>query len=130
MKKQKTCTLLQTTTIMISFLLILTIPEKSIAGVKGHFSSSSGTKSEIVLNIGNPAPNSIIVEQRSSAKAVQTNPGAQKIRGGDITWLLRNPNPGQLHLTSQFKNPLKSKPAATVKYKDRKSGQFIVQPIN
>lgn len=98
------------------------------SAVSGRYTAASGTQIVLSLSVNTSGPTNLIVDQAIGAgnSIVSTSPSAQKINAstGQIKWLFRNVNPGQLTLSIRLKSPLKGKPRATVKYRAPGNGGF------
>lgn len=99
--------------------------------VSGRYASSSGNRIVLNLNISNPAPANLIVEQFLSAdnSIVSTSPKTKKRSGGKLKWLFRNTSPGRLTLAIQLQSSLKGTIRGVVRYRDPVSGNFIETQI-
>ncbi len=113
--------------LLVIFGVLFLAPAAAFCEVNGSLALRQ-VSSEIIIAVGNPPPQSIIVEQRTAGKVVGTEPQAQKVRSGSVTWLIRDPQAGRLHLKTQFQQPVVES-SATIKYKDRHSGEFVQRVI-
>ncbi len=98
------------------------------AGVNGHYASASGNNISLVLSVGAPAPQSIIVEQILSPSNVIRggSPQPKKInqKGGRVKWLLTNIRPGKRQIRLLLGGPLKGNIRATIRYRNPGDGKF------
>jgi len=118
--------------VILSTLIICqtTVAAKSL--VTGQYSSSSGKQIVLNLQISNPAPANLIVEQLVPPENVilSSSPRAQKSSHGKLKWLFRNTSRGQFSISINLKSPLQGMVSAVVRYRDPISGNFVESHIS
>ena len=94
--------------------------------VTGKYASSSGSEIILNLDIQNPAPRNLIVEQDLSSenKIIATSPQANKIDNtqGNVKWFFKNTKSGLLTLLIKLSDPLVGDISATVRYRSPQGG--------
>lgn len=96
--------------------------------VSGRYLSAGGKSVVLNLNVQNPSPSNLIVEQylNPGNKIVSTSPRAKKIDNHHckVKWLLKNIRSGNVTLSITLQAPLKGQPNAMIRYRDPKGGAF------
>ncbi|MCK5516089.1 MAG: hypothetical protein KAI39_04370 [Desulfobulbaceae bacterium] len=117
--------------IFLTFLVFQHVAEAKNL-ISGQYVTSSGKEIILSLQILNPAPANLIVEQYLSPKnaVVSTSPKAKKRTSGKIKWLFRNTAVGRLSISIHLQSPLQGKIRGVVRYRDPVSGNFIESRIS
>ncbi len=102
-------------------------PVEAKTPITGHYSSSSGRHIVLNIQIPDPAPANLIVEQFISSQNIilSSSPRAKKSSQGKLKWLFRNPGHGQFSISIKLQSPLQGRINAVIRYRAPDSGDFI-----
>lgn len=114
----------------IVFLLSLSPSVEAMEPVSGHYRSTFGTTIELELQVGYPAPASLIVEQYFPAglQILSAQPALQKYSStqGMAKWFLKEIKPGSYNIFLQFDQPVQSSSVrGVIRYRYPLRGYFV-----
>ncbi len=109
---------------------LLLSAEVRAEGVQARYLENSAGRSVLEIIIENPAPSSIIVNQRipGGIQVRSANPEYSKFSSGknEAKWLFKNPAPGVQHIILNYKSPLPGRGAtAVIRCKSPKDGSLM-----
>ncbi len=115
----------------VLFIYTLSFVQNVLASslVNAKYQSVSKHKVVFLVEIGNPAPSSLIVSHKHppSNKLISASPAATKMnqKAGVSKWLLKNVKPGVYPFSLSFKKPVSpGSLSLTVRHRDANSGKF------
>ncbi len=117
-------------TTLLAIIICLTQHDRLAAAesVSGRYISTSGTAVVLSLNISQPAPASMIVEQylEPGNNIAATSPHAVKVDLSQtkVKWLFKHVESGKMTLSINLRSPLQGKVTAIVRYRTPNSGAF------
>jgi hypothetical protein len=114
----------------------LFIPDTGLAQtvVAGNYLKKSGKEIVLQLNIGRPAPTSIIVTQYipGNTGVISSSPPHKKYNKGkgELTWLIKHPSPGKQRIQLKLHGPGIKSVSASVRFMDPVSGAMKSVSVN
>jgi hypothetical protein len=115
---------------LLFFVFLFRAGEVQAEGVQARYLKNSGKTTVLELTIEDPAPSSVIVQQRiPPGTRIQTAvPAYIKFNPGkaEVKWLFKRPSPGVITISLEYASPLSGKGAsAVIRCKSPISGQFM-----
>lgn len=104
--------------LLLSCVCLLLAAEVRAEGIQARYLENSASRSVLEIIVGNPAPSSIIVNQRipTGVMVQSASPPYSKFLSGknEAKWLFKNPAPGVRHIILNYKTPLSGRGATAV----------------
>ncbi len=124
--------LMSNTLLLILTFILLTCTALSgyaASTVDAKYQSVSNNKVVFLVEVGSPAPSSLIVSHKHPPgnRLMSTSPAATKMnqKAGVSKWLLKNVRPGVYPFSLSFKNPVAPRSLSfTVRHRDAASGKM------
>ncbi|WP_136808376.1 hypothetical protein [Desulfosediminicola flagellatus] len=134
----KTLSLTTFTTLLFLLLtgfLLCSTQEASASPVSGRYLQTSGGMIKLQVNIGSPAPQSIILEQYLPPGTTVTNtlPKARKIESasGKVIWLFKRVNSGNMNVTMNVSpNSAANSVSGILRYRVPGGGSLVEIPVS
>ncbi len=116
-------------TLILIFFSSLSQTVSGASLVNAKYQSVINNKVVFLVEVGNPAPSSLIVSHKHppSNRLLSASPAATKMnqQAGVSKWLLKNVKPGVYPFSLSFKNPVVPRTVSfTVRHRDAASGKF------
>lgn len=117
--------------LILTFIFLISLSQ-NVSGasfVSAKYQSVANNKVVFLVEVGNPAPSSLIVSHKHppSNRLLSSSPAATKMnqKAGVSKWLLKNVKPGVYPFSLSFKNPVVPRTVSlTVRHRDVASGKF------
>jgi hypothetical protein len=102
--------------------------------ISGHYTSVDGSRAELVIQIGSPAPSSLIIQQffppQNTLRKASPAPGKLQRGQGVAKWFFKNPRPGTFVIRLDFQNRISPQSLrAIIRCKQPNTGRFIEKQI-
>lgn len=98
--------------VVVVSCLLFAADNTSASQVTAMYKQSTGKAVTVLINVGAPAPSSLILIQKfpQGAKIIHSDPSPQKNNSqkGQAKWLFRNPGEGHITVTFSFDRQVKA----------------------